>query len=100
MGKKVADYLKDEPNVIGYEILNEPWVGFWFTHPDRILIRGHTTGALLQPMYEKLNAKIREVDTEKLIFFEPQTFPYYGHSGFTDSPGGPEFKNKSVFSYH
>jgi len=56
----------------------------------------------LIPLYEKVASQIRQVDQEKLIFFEPAvndgvvTFT----TGFETVPGGPTYANRSVFSYH
>lgn len=68
--KKTASVFKDEPNVIGYELINEPWVGNLWTDPILIMGRGHTA-KLLQPFYQKIHEGIRSVDDEKIIFFEP-----------------------------
>lgn len=34
MWRLVADHFKDEPNVIGYELLNEPFFGDLNKNPD------------------------------------------------------------------
>ena len=39
------------------------------------------------------------MDDEKFIFFEPMVLNF-GNSGFTDSPGGEDYKNRSVLAYH
>ncbi|MCB8994265.1 MAG: cellulase family glycosylhydrolase [Bacteroidales bacterium] len=59
---KLADRYKDSPAVAGYDLLNEPL-------PDR-------TGAaekykyMLEPMYKKITAAIREVDKKHMIILE------------------------------
>lgn len=53
---------------------------------------------LLLPLYRKLSKAIRQVDQEKLIFFEPSVADYFG--GFYETPSGPQYSSKDVLSYH
>lgn len=39
------------------------------------------------PFYEKILKKIREADSEKLVFFEPVVFDIFS-GGFKTNPGG------------
>ena len=36
---EVADYFSSNPYVFGYELLNEPWAGDVYGHPDHLLSR-------------------------------------------------------------
>ena len=54
----------------------------------------------LQSMYDNLNKYIREVDQNKIIFFESVTFDDFIPVGFSHVPGGDEFRNRSALSYH
>ena len=96
--KKTASEFKNLTSVIGYELMNEPWLGDLCTDPaladPKVADRNN-----LQPMYEVLNSAIREVDQEHVIMFEPVTLANLG-SGFTEVPGGEEYQNRSVFAYH
>ena len=94
----VVTYFKDRTNVIGYELINEPWVGDYFDKPKRFL-PGYTELNSLQPMYQYLNSKIRLVDNNKIIFYEGLTIDYFPN-GFTSGPGSIEYSNRQALSYH
>ncbi|CAF1390470.1 unnamed protein product [Rotaria sordida] len=91
-------------NVLGYELINEPWVGNYVDHPS-LLLPGIAGSKNLLPFYDKLVSAIRTVDTKTLIFYEPITFSerhsdqIFG-SGFSHVPGGKDYQNRSVLSYH
>ena len=57
------------------------------------------------PAYNKINARIRQVDEEGIIFFEPMIYgqaakdPILG-SGFDEVPGGPAYRNVSSYNFH
>ena len=53
----------------------------------------------LAPAYEVLQKAIREVDSRHSVFFEGATWDFFA-VGFKQVPGGEEFKNRSVLSYH
>jgi endoglycosylceramidase len=86
------------PNVLGYEIINEPFAGDIFHHPELIL-PGIADKKNLQPFYEHISQAIRQVDNATLIFFEPTTWSDFG-SGFDRVPGGSDYRNRTVLSYH
>ncbi|UJR21736.1 hypothetical protein I4U23_024811 [Adineta vaga] len=100
----VASTFKDQPNVIGYELINEPWAGDFFTNPT-LFLPGIAGAKNLQPLYDKLAKAIRSVDNDTLIFYEPVTWgvrlngKYFG-TGFTHVPGGDDYRDRSVLSYH
>jgi len=71
MWKLVATHFKDEPNVIGYELLNEPFFGDVKKNP---LLYLNSDKVNLQPFWNILAKKIREVDNSSLIYFEPSVF--------------------------
>jgi endoglycosylceramidase len=97
--KRLAMEFKSVEHVIGYEIMNEPWVGDFYADPS-LIIPGVAEKKLLEPFYNVVNEGIREVDRDSLIFFEGVTFDDFISSGFTAAPGGSEFGNQSVLSYH
>lgn len=53
----------------------------------------------LQPAYDRINAAVRAVDQDVLIFFAGVTWDDLG-SGFTAAPGGAEYANRSVLAFH
>lgn len=58
--KKLADRYKDETIVIGYDLLNEP-LPHYLENKDVL-------NPLLEPLYKKITAAIREVDNNHIIF--------------------------------
>lgn len=47
----IAEQFKDNDNIIGYELINEPWAGNIFQNPT-LLIPGVADREKLQPMYD------------------------------------------------
>lgn len=100
---KVATTFKNQSSVLGYELINEPWAGDIYHFP--VLLPGNAGKLNLAPFYDKLNSAIRNVDENTLIFFEPTTWGVFqSHgilgTGFETVPGGAEYRNRSVLSYH
>ncbi|MBS9534603.1 cellulase family glycosylhydrolase [Mycobacterium sp. M1] len=95
MWEAVAHYFKDNPNVAGYEIMNEPWAGSQ-TLPS-IFGSAHFGEQQLTPFYNQVDAAIRAVDPSKPVFFEPSplvgSLPLQTHLGSVDDPN-------SVYSFH
>ncbi|KAL2634602.1 hypothetical protein R1flu_006081 [Riccia fluitans] len=94
----VAEAFKDEPGIMGYELMNEPWPGDIFRNP-LLLLPGVADFKNLAGLFDKLQAAIRSVDGGKLLFFETITFDNF-RCGLRDVPGGPQWKNMTVLSYH
>lgn len=101
----VAVNFKDYPNVLGYELINEPWAGDIYKDPG-LLLPGNAGRQNLAPLYEVLNKAIREIDNDTLFFYEPVTwgmvFPGTADlgNGFRSVPGGAQYVNRSVMSWH
>ena len=90
--------MQEFDNIMGYEIINEPFSGDVFYRPDLFLPFVANNYNLL-PMYDKVSAAIRKVDPNTLIFFEPITWSAFG-TKFKRVPGGEQFQNSSIVSYH
>lgn len=91
----VANYFANRSSVLGYELINEPS----FPALTDALQIGLVDQEYLAPMYKKLHEVIRKVDDKHLIFYEPCVFDLI-RTGFTEGPGGTEYNNRQVFSYH
>jgi endoglycosylceramidase len=99
---RVAQQYASNTNILGYELVNEPWCGNIFENP-LLLVEGVADREKLQPLYDELNTEIRKHDQDRLIFFESVTWEELGigqRLGFTHAPGGSEFASKSVLSFH
>lgn len=56
---KIADYYKNEPVILGYELINEP-IAPYFSNVEEL-------NAKLEPLYRRAVAAIREVDPNHVI---------------------------------
>jgi endoglycosylceramidase len=86
-------------SVLGVELINEPWAGDTVTNP-KLLLPSYADQHMLQPAYDFLAKKIREVSSEILIFFAAVTWDDIVPVGFSHAPGGDEYAEHSVFAYH
>jgi len=80
----VARRFKDHPAVIGYDIMNEPHPGSMMDLTELIGIENPDAGpspvfdtTRLQPFYQRMINRIRQVDNDNWIFYEPR----YGAPG-------------------
>mmetsp|Transcript_3259 Transcript_3259/g.4487 ORF Transcript_3259/g.4487 Transcript_3259/m.4487 type:complete len:530 (-) Transcript_3259:1604-3193(-) len=94
----VASKFASYDNVIGYELINEPWAGDIYEDNKRLLPQ-ITEKKYLQPLYTHLHEAIRKVDNQKIIFFEGLTIDYWPN-GFTEGPGGVEYNDRQALAYH
>jgi cellulase (glycosyl hydrolase family 5) len=80
--QRVASHYKDDPTILGYDLLNEPllWSGYLDMEP------------LIEPEYRRLTGAIRKVDKHHMIILQP---PLGRFSAF-----GQPFDNNTVYSFH
>lgn len=78
MWVEVAKIMKDEPNVLGYEIINEPSGANIYYYPYNFLWPGVSNNKYLLPFYKRVHKALRAVDKEKLFFFEPSVVDVFG----------------------
>jgi len=74
----VAAAVADEPRILGYDLMNEPWPGTVYQPcqtgcPD-------IEQARLVPFGERMAAAIRAVDAERLVFIEPFALFNFGRA--------------------
>lgn len=87
MWKHVAQRFANEPAVLGYDLMNEPFGG------TRQF--GFFEGPILTPFYQRIVNAIREMDADNWVFVEPQALgPNEGSETSLGSvsdprPGGP-----------
>jgi len=83
--KAIAGRYRAEPSVIGYDLLNEPIPPFF--DKDRL-------NPLLEPLYRRMVAAIREVDTNHIVFL--------GGAQWDTNFGvfGVPFDSKLVYTFH
>ena len=67
MWKKVLERFKNNPYVIGYDIMNEPYGG------DPIKALGDFEKNTLKKFYDKIIPEMRKIEPNKYLFFEPQS---------------------------
>jgi len=66
--KKVAERFKNNPYVIGYDMMNEPYGGDLLS-----TVSGQFERTYLSGFYNRLIPAIRSVDNDKYLFFEPKS---------------------------
>ncbi|ORY38606.1 glycoside hydrolase [Rhizoclosmatium globosum] len=84
-------------NILGYDLINEPWNGNVFKDPSlsNAMVANRKN---LQPFYDIISAGISR-DPNAIIFFEPVT-TVQKTVGFDRAPGGPDFASKDVLAFH
>jgi len=96
---KIGESFRDTPGVLGYEIINEPFVGdAW--HDPSLLLPGHADKVNLYPLYTDTASAIRKYDDQTLIFYEKAICNAIGALGFPSVPGGDKYRDRSVYSWH
>ena len=111
----VSARLADNPYVLGYDPLNEPFPGDPIKEP-KLFVPGHMDKKYLTPMYSRVFEKYQANDATKQMWFEPVTFPDMapwlpswfpiwkdGHVfdvGFETPPGGQIGSTKHVLNDH
>ncbi len=83
--RRIAERYRDEPTVIGYDLLNEPIPHF--ESYQRL-------NPYLEPVYKRLTAAIREVDPHHIIFLGGAQWD----TNF--DVFGPPFDGNLVYSFH
>lgn len=67
----VSKKFAKKPGVLGYEILNEPWVGDYIRHPDLLFEAGAAERGPVGRLMQRAHDVIRQHDPETPILFSP-----------------------------
>jgi len=85
MLKHVVTYFKGNENILGYELMNEPFVGTnWHQCTVSLETLDFSVGCAefesgkLQNFYQNCLNVIRAIDQETIVFFEPHVFFNFG----------------------
>ncbi|UVO14739.1 cellulase family glycosylhydrolase [Mycobacterium sp. SVM_VP21] len=95
MWEYVGHYFADNPNVAGYEIMNEPWPGGTEWLPS-ILGSPHFDAQTLTPFYNQVIGGIRAVDPTTPVLYEPTETTQI----LVPPKLGPVDDPHSVFAFH
>lgn len=95
---KVATEFKNFSNIVGYELINEPWAGGIY-HDPLLLWPQVADKKNLAHVYDTLSTAIWDVDPCHNVFFESVTWDEWT-VGFEAVPGGKGNEHRSVLSYH
>ncbi len=86
--KNIANHFKDEPMVLGYDLLNEPIAPYFGDDMPKL-------NAALEPVYKKATAAIREVDKNHIVLLGGAQWNG-NFKVFTDS----KFDEKMMYTCH
>ncbi|EGG17200.1 hypothetical protein DFA_08187 [Cavenderia fasciculata] len=96
----LATTFVDSNTVIGYEIINEPWGGDVYKDPLLLVDLGHADRVNLAPLYNTINRAIRDIDDQHCVMFEKSLVDVYDSQFTPGTPGGIEYNNRQILSYH
>ena len=98
-------FFKDNPYVLGYEYMNEPWIGDYILDPE-LALPGYAAKQNLVPAYDVITEMVRQEDPNNgIVFYEPMIYGQllegsFTGAGFEQVPGGEEYRNRSSYSWH
>lgn len=96
MWAHVAQRFADQPYVLGYDLINEPWPGWDYPSCFPKGCPKFET-EVLAPFQAKAMNAIRQVDPDHLLFYEPSLTNDFGTPDWMPNPTGDP---KAGMSYH
>lgn len=99
MVRALAQRFADAPNVVGYDIFNEPWPGtVWVPCIAKSSGCPHLDHRELDPLYARVDRAIRSVDPRHLLFVEPFVTFNFGTTNTNITLPGSDLR--SGLSFH
>lgn len=99
---KFLSGMKGDPSLLGVNLINEPFTGNAYHNPFRLL--PWLANKELQKAYDIVVQRIREVDENRLVLFPAIVWSdlhlHERDNGFDHPPGGDEYANRSLLSFH
>jgi hypothetical protein len=105
----VARAVLSEPNVIAFELVNEPWYGDVKLEHGPKGVGGWQLGQpaaasapSLMRLHAALHTAVRSVDNRTVLLFEPGAggAAYFEPTNYTAGPGGAAYDDRQAFAYH
>src|SRR2546423_11461352 len=93
--RHVAERFRGNADVLGYELMNEPWPGTTW-QPCATPSGCPAFDATLTAFAKRVAAAVRPVDARTLVFYEPPVLFNFG----ADSGAGPLGDPRAAFSFH
>ena len=90
--ENITLYFKGEPQILGFELINEPWCGNQYSNP-LLLVPEKANRRLLESLYQETIQRIHEIDPMRIVFIEPVTWSDI-------DLGWSELPNNTIISFH
>ena len=90
--ENITEYFRGEPQILGFELINEPWCGNQFSNPA-LLLPEVANKRLLKLFYGDAISRIHKIDPTRIIFIEPVTWSDI-------NIGWDILPNNTVISFH
>ncbi len=99
---KVASRFANNPFVVGYDPINEPFPSNIYTDPEYFYSPGSFDRKVLQPLYKRIfETAYLPASSSKIMFYEPAQVPDTVFPvGFTDSPAGSNYTQLQLMNDH
>jgi hypothetical protein len=99
---KVASRFANNPYVVGYDPINEPFPSNIYTNPEYFYSPGSFDHQVLQPLYKRIfETAYLPASSSKIMFYEPAQIPDTVFPvGFDGTPAGANFTQLQLMNDH